>query len=130
MKDETTESRWDVKQMPGGLIDIEFIAQYAALAYGHDCPELLIFTDAIRILETMESAQRASYEDIRTMTHAYRDYRRVVHAAALQRQRAMIDRDSRREAERQAVAGLWGRWIDEPASQADGHKAEAPGDAP
>ncbi|AWN14324.1 bifunctional [glutamate--ammonia ligase]-adenylyl-L-tyrosine phosphorylase/[glutamate--ammonia-ligase] adenylyltransferase [Salinisphaera sp. LB1] len=119
VKDETTDRRWDVKQMPGGLIDIEFMAQYAALAYGHDCPELLIFTDAIRILETMESAQRARYADIRTMTRAYRDYRRVVHAAALQGQRAMIDRDSRREAERQAVADLWAHWIDRPVGPSD-----------
>ncbi|HET7313110.1 bifunctional [glutamate--ammonia ligase]-adenylyl-L-tyrosine phosphorylase/[glutamate--ammonia-ligase] adenylyltransferase [Salinisphaera sp.] len=124
VKDETSDARWDVKQMPGGLIDIEFMAQYVALAYGHDCPELLIFTDAIRILETMESAGRADYEDIRAMTRAYRDYRRVAHAAALQRQRAMIDRDSRREAERQAVAELWDRWIDEPASRAGGGPAD------
>ncbi|MES1955297.1 bifunctional [glutamate--ammonia ligase]-adenylyl-L-tyrosine phosphorylase/[glutamate--ammonia-ligase] adenylyltransferase [Salinisphaera hydrothermalis] len=127
VKDETTDERWDVKQMPGGLIDIEFMAQYAALAYGHDCPELVIFTDAIRILETMESAQRASYDDIRTMTRAYRDYRRVVHAAALQGQRAMIDRDSRREPERAAVADLWARWIEAPADRAAGDGGEAEG---
>ncbi len=128
VKDETTDTRWDVKQMPGGLIDIEFMAQYAALAYGHACPELLIFTDAIRILETMESAQRAGYDDIRTMTRAYRDYRRVVHAAALQGQRAMIDRDSRREAERQAVADLWTQWIDETAGPSDGDSADFEGE--
>lgn len=130
VKDETSETHWDVKQMPGGLIDIEFMAQYAALAYGHECPELLIFTDAIRILETMESAQRASYEEIRTMTRAYRDYRRIVHAAALQRQRAMITRDSRREAERQAVADLWAHWIDQPASAAGDEPDDVEGDAP
>ncbi len=130
VKDETTDERWDVKQMPGGLIDIEFMAQYAALAYGHDCPELLVFTDAIRILETMESARYASYEDIRTMTRAYRDYRRVVHAAALQGQRAMIDRDSRREPERQAVADLWARWIDQSAGACADDSADAEGASP
>ncbi|WP_423823420.1 bifunctional [glutamate--ammonia ligase]-adenylyl-L-tyrosine phosphorylase/[glutamate--ammonia-ligase] adenylyltransferase [Salinisphaera sp. SPP-AMP-43] len=118
VKDETTEQRWDVKQMPGGLIDIEFMAQYAALAHGHDCEELLIFTDAIRILETLESAGLAEYDDIRAMTHAYRDYRRIVHAAALQHQRAMIDRDSRREAERCRVADLWAAWIEAPLASA------------
>src|SRR5699024_2497082 len=55
-KDKSTETHLDVAQMPGGLVDIEFMAQFAVLACGHDCPELLIFTDARRIFETLEVA--------------------------------------------------------------------------
>jgi len=112
VKDESTDACYDVKQMPGGLIDIEFMAQFAALTHGYHCPELLIFTDAIRILETIESAQLAGYDEIRAMTRAYRDYRRVVHAAALQHRRAMIARDSQREAARLTIARLWQQWIE------------------
>ncbi|MES1948386.1 glutamate-ammonia-ligase adenylyltransferase [Salinisphaera sp. C84B14] len=54
--------------MDGGLIDIEFLAQFMVLAYGQGCPELMIFTDAIRILETTESAGRADYEQVATLT--------------------------------------------------------------
>ncbi len=32
---------WDVKRAPGGLIDIEFIAQYLQLAHAHEHPEIL-----------------------------------------------------------------------------------------
>lgn len=126
VKDETSDTRWDVKQMPGGLIDIEFMAQLAALAHGHDCPELLIFTDAIRILETLESARLADYDDIHDMTHAYRDYRRVVHAASLQRQRTMIDRYSRREPLRQRIATLWQDWIGSVATEPTAHTDTQP----
>jgi len=109
-KDESTADRADVKQMSGGLIDIEFIAQFSALRQGHYCPELLLFTDAIRILETLESAGIAEYEDVRTLTHAYRQYRQQIHADSLQRQRAMIDAD-RWADQRRAVARIWQEWI-------------------
>jgi len=109
-KDESNEQQVDVKQMAGGLIDIEFIAQFVALRYGAECPELLIFTDAIRILETLESAGLASYDDIKTLTNAYRRYRRSIHAQALQRQRAMIAHGDWTDM-RAAVARLWQRWI-------------------
>jgi glutamate-ammonia-ligase adenylyltransferase len=32
---------WDIKRAPGGLIDIEFIAQYLQLAHAHKHPEVL-----------------------------------------------------------------------------------------
>jgi len=110
-KDESTADRLDVKQMSGGLIDIEFIAQFSALRRGHECPEILLFTDAIRILETLESAGIGSYDDVRALTNAYRQYREQIHADSLQRQRAMIDADRWPE-QRSEVARIWQEWID------------------
>lgn len=109
-KDKSTADQIDVKQMRGGLIDIEFMAQFAALRYGHDCSELIIFSDAIRILETLESAGLADYAELRALTDAYRDYRQRIHAHALQLEHpvapaiALVDR-------REVVAGLWDRWF-------------------
>lgn len=109
-KDRTTDEQLDVKQMPGGLIDIEFMAQFAALRHAHDCPEIVRFTDAIRILETMESGGLAPYDDIKLLTDSYRAYRRYIHADGLQRQRAMIAHDTRADARQQVVA-LWQDWL-------------------
>ena len=120
VKDESQGECLDVKQMPGGLIDIEFIAQFIALAYGAECPELLIFTDAIRVLETYESAGRAEYADIKTLTSAYRRYRRIIHAQSLQRQRAMIKADEYAE-QRRAVAAIWQAWISDMQQGANEH---------
>ena len=118
VKDKTTQDMLDVKQMSGGLIDIEFMAQFAALQYAHNCPEIVRFTDAIRILETMESGGFAPYESIKILTDSYRAYRRYIHADALQRQRAMIQRDTRAN-DRQQVADLWQTWLgpDEPDAE-------------
>jgi glutamate-ammonia-ligase adenylyltransferase len=120
VKDETSGDWLDVKQMAGGLIDIEFIAQFSALRYGHDCPELLRFTDAIRVLETLESGGIAAYDDVKTLTRAYRQYRQRIHADSLQRNRAMMQADEMREL-RDGVAALWQSWV-------AGHAAAAESD--
>jgi glutamate-ammonia-ligase adenylyltransferase len=41
-----TDSLWDVKYLRGGLVDIEFIAQYQQLLHAHDHPEILSTTTA------------------------------------------------------------------------------------
>jgi glutamate-ammonia-ligase adenylyltransferase len=35
------EGAWDLKVAPGGLVDIEFVAQYLQLLHGHDSPAIL-----------------------------------------------------------------------------------------
>ena len=35
------EGAWDLKQAPGGLVDIEFIAQYLQLVHGKSYPGIL-----------------------------------------------------------------------------------------
>lgn len=108
--DRSRNGELDVKQMRGGLIDIEFIAQFVALRYGSECDELLMFSDTIRILETLESAGLAAYADTRALVSAYRAYRRHNHKQALQEQYAMIDATELAD-RRTIVQTLWQRWI-------------------
>jgi glutamate-ammonia-ligase adenylyltransferase len=100
----------DLKQTPGGLVDIEFLAQYAVLRHARECRELLIFTDTIRILETLESGRLLDYPTTKALTDAYRAYRKCVHAASLQRTRAMIG-ENELAAERAAVRRVWADWL-------------------
>ncbi len=104
--DGSDPEQLDVKQMPGGLIDIEFFAQYSCLLHAPQCSELLIFTDTIRILETLESAQLLDLQTTQALTGAYREYRRRVHRAALQEQRASIGSDELQDT-RDAVSRVW-----------------------
>ena len=47
-----------LKQDTGGIVDIEFMVQYAVLAWSQADPALLTYTDNIRILECLaQSAQ-------------------------------------------------------------------------
>lgn len=36
-----TSDIWDIKQVAGGLVDVEFVAQYLQLANAHDAPGIL-----------------------------------------------------------------------------------------
>ena len=108
--DHSHDNLLDVKQMHGGLIDIEFIAQFVALRYGYDCAELLMFSDTIRILETLESAGLAEYAQTRLLVSAYRAYRRHIHKQALQEQYALIEANELLD-RRAAVQALWQLWI-------------------
>ncbi|MEP3274865.1 MAG: bifunctional [glutamine synthetase] adenylyltransferase/[glutamine synthetase]-adenylyl-L-tyrosine phosphorylase [Stappiaceae bacterium] len=40
-KEKGSLDPWNIKHVAGGLIDLEFIAQYLQLRYGHDCPAIL-----------------------------------------------------------------------------------------
>lgn len=109
---DRSDSQWfDIKQGQGGLVDIEFIAQYAVLRWGAECEELLLFSDTIRILETLESAELLRYADAKALTDAYRAYRRAIHNAALQEapRGAYLEEFAD---ERSAVGAVWSRWLE------------------
>jgi glutamate-ammonia-ligase adenylyltransferase len=76
--------RFDLKQDRGGIADIEFIVQYAVLRWAHDHPELLRWTDNIRLLETLARLGLLPAADTQALTEAYRYYRATVHRLALQ----------------------------------------------
>ena len=121
-KDESADGELDVKQMAGGLIDIEFLAQYAALSQTKRHVEISRFTDAIRILESMESAGLWPTADVTRLTNAYRDYRGIAHRAALQERRAMIDAHDMADARRH-IAAIWARCIEHVAAPDETPKA-------
>ena len=46
--------QFNLKQDFGGLIDIEFLAQFMVLAYANKYPNLAIWPDNVRIFEEVE----------------------------------------------------------------------------
>jgi glutamate-ammonia-ligase adenylyltransferase len=59
--EKRTDSIWEIKQMRGGLVDIEFIAQYLQLLHAHDHPEILS-TSTLTALRNIRSAELLSRE--------------------------------------------------------------------
>ncbi|SDI01397.1 bifunctional [glutamate--ammonia ligase]-adenylyl-L-tyrosine phosphorylase/[glutamate--ammonia-ligase] adenylyltransferase [Pseudomonas panipatensis] len=97
---------FDLKQDAGGIVDIEFMVQYAALAWSWQHPELLQFTDNIRILEGLERAGLIASEDVRFLQEAYKAYRAAAHRLALQKQPGVVSGDRFHE-ERRGVMRIW-----------------------
>ena len=76
-------ARFDIKQDPGGIADIEFLAQYWALAWAERYPAVVMFADTIRQLESVASAALVPQADVDVLTGAYRAYRATAHHLAL-----------------------------------------------
>jgi glutamate-ammonia-ligase adenylyltransferase len=102
--------RFHLKQSPGGIVDIEFLVQYAALAWSGAHPEVSVYTDNIRILEALGACGLLSQMDAEVLTAAYKAYRTETHRLALLRAEEVVDAARFREA-RTAVLGLWGRLL-------------------
>ncbi len=99
-------TRFDLKQDAGGIVDIEFMVQYAALAWSHGHPELLRFTDNIRILDGLARAGLLPVEDVALLQEAYKTYRSVAHRQALEMLPGVVAGDQL-QAERRAVMRIW-----------------------
>jgi glutamate-ammonia-ligase adenylyltransferase len=98
--------QFDVKQDPGGLADIEFLAQYWALWWAEKYPPVAMFPDTIRQLESVASANLVPQETVDALTRIYRDYRREIHYRSLEDAPAVVE-EGRFAGERAQVIGTW-----------------------
>lgn len=99
-------SPFDLKQDAGGIVDIEFMVQYAALAWSREHPALLRYTDNIRILEGLEQAGLIPDTDASLLREAYKAYRAAAHRQALQNEAGVISGDQF-HAQRREVLRIW-----------------------
>ncbi|CAI8924861.1 Glutamine synthetase adenylyl-L-tyrosine phosphorylase / Glutamine synthetase adenylyl transferase [Pseudomonas sp. IT-347P] len=97
---------FDLKQDAGGIVDIEFMVQYAALAWSQSHPPLLRWTDNIRILEQLEHEGLMPAEDASLLREAYKAYRSAAHRQALQKDAGVIPGDQFAD-ERRQVLRIW-----------------------
>ena len=97
---------FDLKQDAGGIVDIEFMVQYAALAWSETHPPLLRWTDNIRILEELEHEGLMPAEDASLLREAYKAYRSAAHRQALQKDPGVIPGDQFAD-ERRQVMRIW-----------------------
>jgi [glutamine synthetase] adenylyltransferase / [glutamine synthetase]-adenylyl-L-tyrosine phosphorylase len=97
---------FDLKQDPGGIADIEFLAQYWALAWAGQFPPLAMYSDTIRQLESVASANLVAQSRIDTLTGAYLAYRTRLHHRALDERDAILAA-SEFTGERAAVIEIW-----------------------
>ncbi|MGW8464385.1 bifunctional [glutamate--ammonia ligase]-adenylyl-L-tyrosine phosphorylase/[glutamate--ammonia-ligase] adenylyltransferase [Pseudomonas sp. CLCA07] len=97
---------FDLKQDAGGIVDIEFMVQYAALAWSERCPSLLRWSDNFRILEELEQEGLMPAEDASLLREAYKAYRSAAHRQALQKDAGVIPGDQFAD-ERRQVMRIW-----------------------
>lgn len=72
-------ARFDLKHDAGAIVDIEFMVQYAVLAWAADMPALSRWTDVMRLLEDLGDAGLYSDVDVNALQRAYLAFRSTVH---------------------------------------------------
>jgi glutamate-ammonia-ligase adenylyltransferase len=89
--DKSNGELFDLKQGSGGIVDIEFMVQYTVLRWAYGNPELLVWTDNIRLLETLSKLGLLSNHAAERMMRIYKILRAAYHRCALQDQPAMVE---------------------------------------
>jgi glutamate-ammonia-ligase adenylyltransferase len=100
------EQPFNLKQDAGGIVDIEFMVQYAALAWSRDYPQLLTYTDNIRILDGLREQSLLPATDVAALQEAYKALRSAAHRLALQKEPGKVAGDQLVE-ERRTVMRIW-----------------------
>ncbi len=75
---------FDLKQSRGGIVDIEFLVQFLVLKHGHDSPDLVLWTDNIRILESLDAEGIITGCQSEQLQNAYILMRKTIHRLNLQ----------------------------------------------
>ena len=84
------KAEFQLKQDAGGIVDIEFMNQYLVLANSKNHPELLEFTDNVRILEALNQTGLLDETQAEALKQAYIVYRSLAHRRALQNQKLLL----------------------------------------
>jgi glutamate-ammonia-ligase adenylyltransferase len=110
--DKSKKQTFDLKQGIGGITDIEFMVQYAVLAWSTNWPELLVYTDNIRIIKALVATGKLSEQDGALLTNAYRFYRKLANHCVLQEKPTVVT-ITEVEQYQPRVKALWARWFAE-----------------
>ena len=104
--EQLEDGEFHLKQGRGGIVDIEFMVQYAVLAWSHQVPELARWSDNVRILETLGREGLFEQQECHALTEAYLAYRSAAHQLSLQQQPGIVAADSFGDS-RSAVIAKW-----------------------
>lgn len=108
--DKSDSQLFDLKQGKGGITDIEFMVQYAVLAWSANLPELLVYTDNIRILDALVDTDKLEKAEGEMLADAYRLYRSEANHCVLQERPALVARSVVADYP-QKVTDIWQRWL-------------------
>ncbi|ARC91357.1 bifunctional glutamine synthetase adenylyltransferase/deadenyltransferase [Vibrio coralliilyticus] len=103
--------RFMLKQDPGGITDVEFLAQYLVLRFSHEKPKLTRWSDNVRIFESMMVQGILDEAPAMALTQAYTTMRDQIHHRNL----LNLDADVAEEKltkERELVKALWHEWLE------------------
>lgn len=73
----------DLKYGRGGIVDIEFVVQYLVLKHAVSHPQISVWSDVVRILDSLEVAGILSKDNANSLRDAYLQLRAATHRIAM-----------------------------------------------
>jgi glutamate-ammonia-ligase adenylyltransferase len=105
---------FDLKQDPGGIVDIEFLVQYLVLAHAHHHPEILRWTDNVRLLQSLAETGVLATATAHLLRRTYLIYRAMAHRLNLRELPAQMP-VSRFAEPRRFIRRVWQHYFPESA---------------
>ena len=99
---------FDLKHDIGAIVDIEFMVQYAVLAWTPEHAGLARWTDKMRVLDELGAQGLFSLDEVRMLQQAYLAFRSVVHYQWLGGELASYQL---LQEHRQAVVSTWRKYM-------------------
>jgi glutamate-ammonia-ligase adenylyltransferase len=83
--EKRTDNIWDIKHVPGGLIDIEFIAQYLMLQHAHSQPDVIqpATADALRGLGRAGVLGASDLDELSTALSFFKNIQQATRIACM-----------------------------------------------
>ncbi len=106
---KAVDGEFDLKQDRGGIVDIEFMVQYSVLAQAGQYPQLMVWTDNLRLLETLAEVGFLSKEEAERAIEIYFTYREFTHLQALQGKKIPVLLDESIKACQRDIQEIWNR---------------------
>ena len=103
--DNSTELQFDIKQGKGGLVDIEFIAQFLVLAHAKQYPELMLACDNLGIFKLLLKFALLKKVEQQLLGDMYQKLRALGHQATMESAGHLINRQN--VTGQAAISDIW-----------------------
>ena len=93
--DRSSDTLFDLKQGPGGMVDVEFISQYLLLRYAPKFESMVLWSDNVRILDECARLNILTAHDVQVLKGAYLAIRGYYHRVSLANLPRIVAREDR-----------------------------------
>ncbi len=105
--------QFDLKQDPGGIVDIEFLVQYLVLLHAHQHPELIAYSDNVRQIRALAETHVLDEKVAHLLRRIYLVYRATVHRQNLAEKPHLVSQETFQDLRRH-VDRIWAYYMGNP----------------
>lgn len=107
--DKSDDTFLDIKQGMGGLVDIEFLAQYLVLAYSSEHLDLMKYCDNLGIFKELNQANIINKAEQMLLSDVYQKLRSLGHHSTMQNEELLVNKSEDTQQER--IKNLWDSFL-------------------